>query len=387
MRITIINGFFLPMPPRSGGATEKSWFRLGREFAARGHEVTSFSRTWRTLPPAERIDGVNHRRLPGYDHRRHLWQNLLCDLLWGWRVYRRLPPADIVVCHAVTLPLWLGYGRPAAGRIVLMPGRMPKGQYRRYRRVARILAPSGIVLEKVVAENPALAPVARVTGYPIDWTGLNQPQPAPLFLPPRSDPREITLGYVGRIHEEKGLLLLADALRLVGTRRDLPPWRLILCGPSEVSQGGSGGTFRGRLLQRLSAAMGTNRFHVFDPQFNDRTLAGLYQQLDVFCYPSLAESGETFGVAVAEAMAVGAVPVVSELACFRDFVRPGRSGLTFDHRAPDAAARLAREIDRLLREESLRRELSAAARAEVRRFDYPDFADRLLADFATLSGG
>jgi len=75
MRISIVNGFFLPVPPLSGGSTEKSWFYLGREFAARGHAVLSLSRQWRSLPIEEAIDGVQHYRLPGYEHQRQLWRN------------------------------------------------------------------------------------------------------------------------------------------------------------------------------------------------------------------------------------------------------------------------------------------------------------------------
>ena len=65
MKITVVMGFFLPMPPESGGATEKTWQRLALEFTARGHEVTILSREWRQWPRSETRDGVLHRRLPG----------------------------------------------------------------------------------------------------------------------------------------------------------------------------------------------------------------------------------------------------------------------------------------------------------------------------------
>jgi hypothetical protein len=40
MRITIVQGAFLPVPPVLGGAVEKIWFALGKEFASRGHGDT-----------------------------------------------------------------------------------------------------------------------------------------------------------------------------------------------------------------------------------------------------------------------------------------------------------------------------------------------------------
>lgn len=385
MRLSLVNGFFLPLPPLGGGATEKSWHRLAQEFAARGHEVRAFSRTWPDLPATETVAGVKHERLPGFDHTPRLASNLLRDLVWSWRVHRRLPPADIVVCNAVTLPVWLGRTKPSAGRVVLMAGRMPKGQYRRYRAVARILAPSSPVAARIAAENAALAGTVRITGYPIDCAVLAAPQPAPAFLPPVA-PGTVTLGFVGRIHEEKGLRLLADALARVRMLEGLPPWRLVVCGPSDVARGGSGPDFRRDIIRRFAAATG-DRALLLDPRFDDRALAALYQRLDVFCYPSLAEEGETFGVAVAEAMAAGAVPVVSGLECFRDFVRDGVEGLVFDHRAPDSVDRLAAALGRLLRDAPERARLAAAARAEAQRFDFPRFADDLLADFARLTGG
>lgn len=385
MRITIVNGFFLPVPPVSGGSTEKSWYHLAREFAARGHTVTMISRRWRDFPHEETCAGLRHLRLPGWDHTVSLWRNLLLDFLWSWRVFFALPSADIVVVNAVALPVWLGGLKPRAGRVVIMTGRMPKGQYRRYRHIARVLAASSHVRDRVHAENPGLAPVTRVCGYPIDWRLLSADTGTSAAGLPEIRADEVVLGFVGRIHQEKGLGLLADAVKLLAAMPGLPPWRLLLCGPADIARGGSGVVYRGQLLQRLSAAMNPGRFNLLDPQFNERTLAGVYQRIDIFCYPSLALQGETFGVAVAEAMAAGAVPVVSRLACFTDFVRDGENGLVFDHTAPDAAVKLASALGRLLADAGWRARLAASARTEARRYDYAAYAESLLADFAQLT--
>lgn len=386
MRITIASGFFLPVPPVSGGSTEKSWFNLAREFVAQGHEVTMISRRWREFPDAEVRDGIKHLRLAGWDHQRSLWRNLLLDFWWSCRVFFALPSADIVVVNAVALPVWLGRLKPRAGRVVIMTGRMPKGQYARYRAVARVLAASTYVRDRVLAENPGLAPVTEVYGYPIDWRMLGEKRSATPTGLPVIPPGEVVIGYIGRIHEEKGLGLLAEAVRLLAARPGLPPWRVLLCGPTDVARGGSGVAFRDQLMRRFTTAVGVTRFHVLDPQFNDRSLAGVYQSLGIFCYPSLATQGETFGVAVAEAMAAGAVPVVSQLACFTDFVRDGHNGLVFDHAAPDAAERLAGALARLLGDAALRDRLAIAGRADSRTYDYATYAGRLLADFAQLTG-
>ncbi len=386
MRITIVNGFFLPVPPISGGSTEKSWFNLARVFAAKGHDVTMFSRRWRGFPVNEMSEGIRHVRLKGWDHKRQLWLNLLLDFLWSWRVFFALPAADIVVVNTVALPAWLGWLKPRAGRVVIMTGRMPKGQYRHYRQIARVLAASTYVRDRVLDENPALGAVMRVCGYPLDWQLLNHPVDSTPPVLTEIQPGEIVIGYVGRIHREKGLLLLADAIRRLRDIPGLPPFRALLCGPADTVRGGSGAVFRGQLLNQLSSAMQANRFHLLDPQFNDRSLAGIYRRIDIFCYPSLAEKGETFGVAVAEAMAAGAVPVVSRLACFTDFVRDGGNGLVFDHTGSDPAAALAAALAQLLTEPATRERLATAARQDVRAYDYAEYAGALLADFALLTG-
>jgi glycosyltransferase involved in cell wall biosynthesis len=380
MKITIVMGFFLPMPPEAGGATEKSWHRLACEFARRGHEATVVSRAWRGWPDRETRDGVRHVRVRGADHTRRLARNLWRDLWWSWRAARVLPAADVTVVNCVALPVWLGWRRGRAGRLVVMPGRMPKGQYRFYRKIDRVLAVSSTVRDAVLAENPALAPVARVTGYPIDWQRLARPRAgAPAGAP-------VTIGFVGRLHREKGLDLLAGALSQLAQQPGLPPWRVVLCGPADIARGGSGEAYARGLQTRLGRALPAGALEVLPPIFDEAKLAQLYQRLDLFCYPSLAAQGETFGVAVAEAMAAGAVPVVSDLACFRDFVRDGANGLIFDHTAPDAATRCAAALGGLLADPARRSALAARAPEAVRPYDYATFAVQLLEDFAALGG-
>lgn len=378
MKINVVMGFFLPVPPESGGATEKTWHRLALEFTARGHEVTVFSREWRNWPKSETLGGVGHRRIPGFDHRRKLWQNLALDFIWSLRAHRQLPPADIAVVHTLALPVWLGLLRPAAGRVVVMPGRMPKGQYRHYRRIARVLATSTPVREKVVAENPSLGAVTKIYGYPIGWQALARTRPA-------ATPETVTLGFVGRLHPEKGVDLLVDAALQLQSDTTLPRWRLVLCGPDSVMAGGGGENFRLRLEGKLRRGLADGQWSIRPPLNREEALADFYRSLDVFCYPSLAATGETFGVAIAEAMAAGAAPVVSDLACFRDFVRPGMNGLTFDHHGPAASRHLADALAQLIRDPARRRALAAAAQADVQRYDFSRYTDVLIEDFIGLT--
>lgn len=378
MKITIVMGFFLPVPPAAGGATEKSWHELALEFARRGHQVTVISRQWPGWPGRETCDGVQHLRLRGYDHTSRLGRNLWRDVWWSLRAGRNLPPADITVVNSIALPVWLGWLRGSAGKLVVMPGRMPKGQYRLYRRLDRVLAVSSPVRAAVLVENPNLSRILKVFGYPIRWSELAQPRPAHVAATP------VTLGYIGRLHREKGLDLLVSALGQLAKQPGLPAWCVVLCGPSDVEHGGSGTDYAQQLEQSLAAALPAGNFEILPAEFAPDRLAAIYRRLDIFCYPSLATQGETFGVAVVEAMASGAVPVVSDLPCFRDFIHAGENAEVFNHTGADATARLTAALSGLLTDPARRGRLASSARQDAQAYDFPAFADRLLADFSTL---
>lgn len=377
MKIAISHGAFLPVPPVLGGATVKIWHRLAALLAARGHEVIAYSRQWPGWPDHEMIDGVRHKRLPGHDHYSRLWQNLLLDLRWSLRVRRALAPDALVISHNVTLPFLLtALPRRHRAPVSVVLGRMPKGQCRLYRRVQRIYATSSAVATAAIADGgPRLAPLTRTLVNPIDWAAHQLQRPRA--------PR-LRIGYAGRIHPEKGLRLLLEAAALLARQADLPNWEITLVGPADIPAGGAGPAFVEELRSRALALGVADRFSVLPPLWSASDLAAFYASCELFAYPSVAERGETFGVSPLEAMAAGAVPVVSALNCFSEFIRPAANGLVFDHRAPDAAEMLASTLATALREPDRRRLLSEAARADARAFDYSTLVDVLETDLIAL---
>ncbi|OHE88804.1 MAG: hypothetical protein A3G75_03490, partial [Verrucomicrobia bacterium RIFCSPLOWO2_12_FULL_64_8] len=343
MNIAITFGFFLPVPPARGGATEKIWFNLGRRLAARGHGVILYSRTWEDWPLVEQTGGVEIRRVPGWNHRARLWQNLLLDLRWGLRLRRKLPRDAVIISNNVFLSILLRLPPSHRAPVCVVLGRMPKGQVRWYGAVDRIYATSEAVAGKARQENPRATDRIKVLRNCIDWPAF---QGAPGHQP--SAP--LRIGYAGRINPEKGLDLLARAAGRLAREPDLPSWEVVLIGPVRTADGGGGEAFRDS-LQRLARDCGAGeRLRFLPPAYEPAELAGFYRSLDLFCYPSRAEKGEGLSVAPIEAMAAGAVPVLSRLDCYTDLIRPGKNGVIFDHRASDADARLAAELASLLRD-------------------------------------
>jgi glycosyltransferase involved in cell wall biosynthesis len=366
MRITIVQGAFLPVPPVLGGAVEKIWFALGKEFASRGHSVTHISRGYGTLACEEFIDGVHHIRVPGFDTPRSLVRLKWRDLLYSRRVLGALPNADVLVTNTFWLPVLPL--RPDLGKIYVHVARYPKGQVRFYSKAIRLQTVSGAVRNAICAQAPRLAPRVKVIPNFVPRSGSTGIGPE----------RQQSILYVGRVHPEKGIHLLLDAfVRLCA--QGLRGWKLRIVGPWEEMQGGGGKRYlsslrdRSRELEHLVEWTG--------PVFDVDGLSAHYRQSAFFVYPSLAERGESFGLAPLEAMAEGCPPVVSSLECFHDFIRPGHNGWTFDHRSANAVGNLADRLKTIIAGAGTLQVVRECAQRTAQEFSLTRVADQFLSDF------
>ena len=164
MKITIVHGAFLPVPPIMGGALEKVGLALANEFVRRGHEVLIVSRAVPQFPRSETRDGVKFVRVPGFDTPRWLvWLKFL-DLVYSIRVLSVLPAADIIITHTFWLPILLRTSK--RGKVYVHVGRYPKGQMRLYRHVSRLQAPTQAVARAIAVEVPDLESKISVVPYP-----------------------------------------------------------------------------------------------------------------------------------------------------------------------------------------------------------------------------
>ncbi len=376
VRINIVIGPFYPIPPVLGGAVEKVHLLLAGAYRDAGHEVTIVSRRYKDFAHEEVIDGIRHLRIASSDRSSNLAVNLILDFLYAVRVASALPAADVTITNSFFLPLALPRGR--AGRIYAQVGRYPKGQMSLYFRADRLQAVSQAVGRAIGRQAPWLKRKIVVIGYAI---------PDAYFAKTAQNDRRPVVLYVGRIAREKGIELLLRAFASLPSRFDkrvLAGWTLRIVGPHAVMQGGDGPQYLAQ-LRALAQVLNIDCEFV-GPIFDQQALIGEYQRGEIFVYPSLAEAGESLGLAPLEAMAAGCAAVVSDLECFDDYIEDGATGLKFDHRGGDPVANLAAQLARLIGAPDLLRQIAQAGQRAAGKFGVAAIAGRMLDDFRSLVG-
>jgi phosphatidylinositol alpha-mannosyltransferase len=180
-----------------------------------------------------------------------------------------------------------------------------------------------------------------------------------------------TLLFVGRLEPRKGLTYLVRAfLRL---KPAFPRLRLLVVGRDD------------KRLQDKAMALVPPRLRtdlIFVGSVPQADLPSYYATADVFCAPSLG--GESFGIVLAEAMAVGKPVVCSDIGGYRDVVHDGTDGLLVPPRDPEA---LAEVLAGLLDNPARLAAMGQAAATAARRYAWETVAAEVQEVYRTALGG
>jgi glycosyltransferase involved in cell wall biosynthesis len=197
--------------------------------------------------------------------------------------------------------------------------------------------------DALIAGTKSAAAVWREKGYRGEIAVIPQfGTDTDLFAPSsaRLD-RPFTIGYFGRLVEEKGVFVLLDAVAQIGG-----DWRLILLG---------GGPLR-EALRDKAARLGIADRVTFRPQVASTAMPAQYHDIDALVLPSLTRANwkEQFGRVLVEAMASGVPVVGSDSGAIPDVI--GDAGLIVpEGDAPALANALRRLCDDAALSSDLRR--------------------------------
>jgi rhamnosyl/mannosyltransferase len=173
--------------------------------------------------------------------------------------------------------------------------------------------------------------------------------------------------FVGRLRYFKGLRYLIEAMKSIDAKL-----LIIGTGPEE------------HFLKTLSSKRGLNEKIVFLGDIADSDLPTYYDACDIFVLPSSHRS-EAFGTVLIEAMASGKAVISTELGTGTSFVNMhGKTGFVVP---PKNSNSLAEAINKLLTDDSLRKEFEVNSKKRSEEFSKERLNERITELYAEVLKG
>lgn len=374
MRIVQVSPFYAP----HAGGVESHVRAISGELARRGHDVTVVTSTPRPgLPAEERIDGIRVLRSST------LGVVLNTPIDTGTRAVLRGIDADVVHLHYPP-PLTAYFATRALARRSIplcltyhcdlylggLAGRLGTGLYERLFLPATFRHVNRFIVHTQSYGQTSSALRGRPLVIIPSSVDLQRFQPGPEDADLRRrlglDGKRV-IAFTGRLVPHKGI----DALL-----RALPQL------PADVALVVIGRGPRLAQLQATSRRLRVEDRVCFCADVSDDDLPGYLRLAELFVFPSQNRL-EGFGLAVAEAMAVGLPVVIADMPGVREVIEPGREGVLVE---PMLSDDLATKIGGLLADADGRRRMGAAARARAEsRYAVGTVVDQLLTVYRSLS--
>ncbi|HVV67229.1 MAG TPA: glycosyltransferase family 4 protein [Candidatus Saccharimonadales bacterium] len=174
----------------------------------------------------------------------------------------------------------------------------------------------------------------------------------------------LTILFFGRLVARKGCFVLMQAIALLNDRKDIPKFRVIICG-----KGAEGAKLKKFIDDKDLADLVEMTGFV-----DEADKPSYYASADISVFPS--SGGESFGIVLLEAMASGRAAVLGgDNPGYRSVLAP-REELLFD---PQDITGLADKLELYLRDTKLRKDAAAWGAAYSEQFDVNVVGQKLLA--------
>lgn len=365
MKIGIITSPFGFLPPDGIGAVEKLWFYIAQKFTIKGNDVKFYSK--RSLHPTNgemQIYGIT-----GYERTGSLKLDLIKDFFYSIKALVKLKRCDVLVLNTFWSPVLCLLFRWKYKKCVYNVARFPKGQFWLYYFVDQFSCVSTAVVKALESEIGKDKRIVMVNN-PVELSDFQYAD--------EPENNKFIIMYHGRVHPEKGLDILFEAVNQL--HQKYPNIQLKILGPTEIAKGGGGNKY----VTKLNKICPNVKIEWIPAISNPKEIAFHLHSCNLYCYPSIADYGETFGVSPLEAMSVGRATIVSNLDCFKDFIINGETGFIFNHHSCDSNKQLAQIIEHLIIDPVLRKRVGLAACKKAKDFSVDKIADKYLCNFKTL---
>ena len=267
---------------------------------------------------------------------------------------------DVLHFHEPWVPLisWQLLSRSNAAHVATFHAKLPESVMSRT--IERVITPYTKSILKSLHVLTAVSPAASeyVTSLSsrnpvIIPNGIDLDKYTPKrFLKPNSNER--TIVYVGRLERRKGVkYLLAAFKQLHDTHKDT---RLILIGD-------------GPDRNKLESFVRDKRIDNVDFRgyLPEQEKIDTVRNADIFCSPALY--GESFGIVLLEAMALGTAVVAGNNPGYSAVLRGGGEASIVN---PKKTVQFAEKLEQFLSDEKLRKQWLQWARRSVRQYNYKD---------------
>ena len=222
---------------------------------------------------------------------------------------------------------------------------------RKLHRLKLIVANSHFTAQTIIKAYPNTASKVRQCYKSVDVGRYQNVRANREVSPP--DPDKPVILFVGSNMHRKGVPDLIEAAP--GVLTDHPQAKFVIVGNDKSVD----------RLKALCTELGVSQNVEFAGWRSQEELLGYYQRATVFAMPSLTEA---LGVTFLEAMAAGVPVIGTNVGGIPEIIQDGFNGLLVPMESPDS---ITRAINRLLADESLRKQFTQNARATLNRFDVP----------------